>query len=325
MRKFVIALLTAALLTTFTGCGGTVGEHETLAPSKDAQHTILPAAGADPTAEPEETPVLTAEVTADPLVFETGGKDFCCALKPGELKYFDIDKDGKGDAVLFETNLNGDEGAYSLTVTLAGKPETPFHYSTWGYDGRAWVVDSDPNDDRLEIICCDDGPSGDPSGVAIRLRDDGSEFSQFEIGGIRNLNNAGEFDFSSENGFETIYETVLFGTNFPDARIRITSSGIKLLTKGYMYPAERSYVLKRDMKARILNDDGSDGEKYTIPVNTEITPVYSDDYDEDATYIVVRIPDGRLAKVSVESGEEGAGWYIDGVDQYSYADFPMEG
>ena len=47
--------------------------------------------------------------------------------------------------------------------------------------------------------------------------------------------------------------------------------------------------------------------------------MYTDD-DYEATFVVVRLGDGRLAKVTIERAEYS--YTINGIDQFEYADFP---
>ena len=130
------------------------------------------------------------------------------------------------------------------------------------------------------------------------------------------------FVFSSEEGFEVVSWSFVLGSNDLSARVRVGADGIELLSGVWTFARPHEYTLKLELPVTLLNEDGTEGESYTVPVGETITPVYTDD-DYAATYAVVRLGDGRLAKIEIEMEQNL--YYINGIHQMEYADFIDEG
>ena len=130
------------------------------------------------------------------------------------------------------------------------------------------------------------------------------------------------FVFSSEEGFEVVSWSFVLGSNDLSARVRVGADGIELLSGVWTFARPHEYTLKLELPVTLLNEDGTEGESYTVPVGETISPVYTDD-DYEATFVVVRLGDGRLAKIEIEMEQNL--YYINGIHQMEYADFIDEG
>lgn len=318
MKKALSLIVVFVMLLTLAAC--TPGVHPTVSPTDGAQ-TEAPAATDDGAATEEATEAPTEEATEAPV---TGSVDYCMALTPDEALTCDVDFDGLDDTVLLETVSKNeyDEYEYKLVLTRGADAENPKEYDVERcYDCFAWVIDSDASDSRLEVILSFVQDSDDWTSAAMRVNDDGSDVSVFED--WVSIGISAECPFTTENGFAVSRQTDIFGTTYITANARVTAKGFEILTD-YAYPTEQdeelfARELKRDMDVVILNEDGSEGESYTVPAGEKVIPVRTD----DASFLDLKLPDGRLGRVTVEvkTGDEW-GIYINGVNQDEYADMP---
>ena len=211
-----------------------------------------------------------------------------------------------------------------MTITMGADPYNPYEdhtgETTWGC---AWIIDSDPDDGRLEVLVTNEGQSGDPESAIYRAISGGDEIEKLFTGGVRlNGEDPESFVFSSEEGFEVVSWSFVLGSNDLSARVRVGADGIELLSGVWTFARPHEYTLKLELPVTLLNEDGTEGESYTVPAGETITPVYTDD-DYAVTYAVVRLGDGRLAKIEIEMEQNL--YYINGIHQMEYADFIDEG
>ena len=171
------------------------------------------------------------------------------------------------------------------------------------------------------LITHDGESSCDSESDVLRAESSSDEIERIRIwGGVKlSGEDPASFVFSSEEGFEIYVGTNVFGDNCLYARVRVSENGVEYLNEEYPFSNPHEYTLKLELPVTLLNEDGTEGESYTVPVGETISPVYTDD-DYEATFVVVRLGDGRLAKVTIERAEYS--YTINGVDQFEYADFP---
>ena len=323
MKKAITVILAIFLILSLAACANeTVNSPEPTGSPSEA-HTP------EPTEESTPTPTATIAVTEDPTATPEssptpnddqilkGGRDFWIALENGVTYYCDIDGDGLVDSVLF-TYSEYDPG---VIITRGADPYNPYDYECGAYWGCAWIIDSDPDDGRLEGPEEHQGRSGDRERATQHALSGGDEIERIRIwGGVKlSGEDPASFVFSSEEGFEIYVGTNVFGDNCLYARVRVSENGVEYLNEEYPFSNPHEYTLKLELPVTILNEDGTEGESYTVPVGETISPVYTDD-DYEATFVVVRLGDGRLAKVTIERAEYS--YTINGVDQFEYADFP---
>ena len=318
MKKAITVILAIFLILSLAACANeTVNSPEPTGSPSEAP-TL------EPTDAPTEVPTPTPESspTPDEDLILKGGRDFWVALENGVTYYCDIDGDGLVDSVLFSEEASNEYyRVYYVTITMGADPYNPYEYhtgeTTWGC---AWIIDSDPDDGRLEVLVTNEGQSGDPESAIYRAISGGDEIEKLFTGGVRlNGEDPESFVFSSEEGFEVVSWSFVLGSNDLSARVRVGADGIELLSGVWTFARPHEYTLKLELPVTLLNEDGTEGESYTVPVGETISPVYTDD-DYEATFVVVRLGDGRLAKVTIERAEYS--YTINGVDQFEYADFP---
>ena len=318
MKKAITVILAIFLILSLAACANeTVNSPE---PTGSPSEAPTP----EPTDAPTEAPTPTPESspTPDDDRILKGGRDFWVALENGVTYYCDIDGDGLVDSVLFSEEASNEYyRVYYVTITMGADPYNPYEYhtgeTTWGC---AWIIDSDPDDGRLEVLVTNEGQSGDPESAIYRAISGGDEIEKLFTGGVRlNGEDPESFVFSSEEGFEVVSWSFVLGSNDLSARVRVGADGIELLSGVWTFARPHEYTLKLELPVTLLNEDGTEGESYTVPVGETISPVYTDD-DYEATFVVVRLGDGRLAKVTIERVEYS--YSINGVDQFEYADFP---
>ena len=312
MKKAITVILAIFLILSLAACANeTVNSPE---PTGSPSEAPTP----EPTDAPTEAPTPTPESspTPDDDQILKGGRDFWIALENGVTYYCDIDGDGLVDSVLF-TYSEYDPG---VIITRGADPYNPYDYECGAYWGCAWIIDSDPDDGRLEVLVTNEGQSGDPESAIYRAISGGDEIEKLFTGGVRlNGEDPESFVFSSEEGFEVVSWSFVLGSNDLSARVRVGADGIELLSGVWTFARPHEYTLKLELPVTLLNEDGTEGESYTVPVGETISPVYTDD-DYEATFVVVRLGDGRLAKVTIERAEYS--YTINGIDQFEYADFP---
>ena len=318
MKKAITVILAIFLILSLAACA-----NETMnSPEPTGSPSEAPTP--EPTDAPTEAPTPTPESspTPDDDRILKGGRDFWVALENGVTYYCDIDGDGLVDSVLFSEEASNEYyRVYYVTITMGADPYNPYEYhtgeTTWGC---AWIIDSDPDDGRLEVLVTNEGQSGDPESAIYRAISGGDEIEKLFTGGVRlNGEDPESFVFSSEEGFEVVSRSFVLGSNDLSARVRVGADGIELLSGVWTFARPHEYTLKLELPVTLLNEDGTEGESYTVPVGETISPVYTDD-DYEATFVVVRLGDGRLAKVTIERAEYS--YTINGVDQFEYADFP---
>ena len=318
MKKAITVILAIFLILSLAACANeTVNSPE---PTGSPSEAPTP----EPTDAPTEAPTPTPESspTPDDDRILKGGRDFWVALENGVTYYCDIDGDGLVDSVLFSEEASNEYyRVYYVTITMGADPYNPYEYhtgeTTWGC---AWIIDSDPDDGRLEVLITNEGQSGDPESAIYRAISGGDEIEKLFTGGVKlNGQDPESFVFSSEEGFEVVSWSFVLGSNDLSARVRVGADGIELLSGVWTFARPHEYTLKLELPVTLLNEDGTEGESYTVPVGETISPVYTDD-DYEATFVVVRLGDGRLAKVTIERAEYS--YTINGIDQFEYADFP---
>ena len=321
MKKAITVILAIFLILSLAACANeTVNSPEpTGSPSEAPTPEPTDAPTEEPTATPESSP------TPDEDLILKGGRDFWVALENGVTYYCDIDGDGLVDSVLFSEEASNEYyRVYYVTITMGADRYNPSEYhtgeTTWGC---AWIIDSNPDDGRLEVLVTNEGQSGDPESAIYRAISGGDEIEKLFTGGVRlNGEDPESFVFSSEEGFEVVSWSFVLGSNDLSARVRVGADGIELLSGVWTFARPHEYTLKLELPVTLLNEDGTEGESYTVPVGETITPVYTDD-DYAATYAVVRLGDGRLAKIEIEMEQNL--YYINGIHQMEYADFIDEG
>ena len=331
MKKAITVILAIFLILSLAACANeTVNSPEpTGSPSEAPTPEPTDAPTEAPTPTPTATIAVTEEPTATPESSPTpnddqilkGGRDFWIALENGVTYYCDIDGDGLVDSVLF-TYSEYDPG---VIITRGADPYNPYDYECGAYWGCAWIIDSDPDDGRLEVLITHDGESScDSESDVLRAESGSDEIERIRIwGGVKlGGEDPASFVFSSEEGFEIYVGTNVFGDNCLYARVRVSENGVEYLNEEYPFSNPHEYTLKLELPVTLLNENGTEGESYTVPVGETITPVYTDD-DYAVTYAVVRLGDGRLAKIEIEMEQNL--YYINGIHQMEYADFIDEG
>lgn len=318
MKKALSLIVVFVMLLTLAAC--TPGVHPAVSPTDGAQ-TEAPAATDDGAATEEATEAPTEDATEAPV---TGIADYCSPLNPDEPLNCDVDFDGLNDTVELVSGEKNewDEYECKIVLTRGCDAENPTEYAVERcYDCFAWVIDSDAADSRLEVIVTFVQDSDDWTSAALRVNDDGSAVSVFEDWFCISISD--EHPFTTAEGFVISRPTDIFGTTYINANARVNSEGFTAITN-YTYSYEGnedafSRELVRDLDVVIVNEDGSEGESYTVPTGEFVIPVRTD----ASSYLDLLLPDGRLGRVSVEikTGEEW-GIFINGVNQDEYAVMP---
>ena len=282
-------------------------------PAKTEEATEAPVVTDEPTAEPTEEPA--EEPTEEPAV---GVADLCMPLELGKEVTVDLDFDGVDDTVLLREERQGEyDNDYILTIDAGSGSNTIEYPVANAYDCQGWVLDCDPADSRLEVVIDFVQDSEDYTCKAFRVNAAGSGFDVYEEGYCILID--GEHPFTSEGGFTADRQHDILGTTDLGFSGAVGENGFKALTPMSYNGYPEGLELKRDMELTVVNEDGSLGEKITVPAGETIAP-----YETDGeSYVDVRTPDGRIgrAEVKISTGDE---WciYINGVDQDEYANIP---
>lgn len=288
MKRLIIILLTFLLVFTLASCSSL----KMLTKDGEGGGTHTEASETEPDSEE------TAEPTSPPPP-STGVEDYCMELETEKLYSVDLDYDGLPDTVYIEAFPAEDElFSYRVNVGIATKPgrlcirdvkPTP--------DFHVWIVDCDPSDSRLEVLI-----SFSEDGVwmseAIRVREAGGDTDRFTD--YLHIRDDLASNFSSDGGFIAFSSTKILGSSALIAKMKVDRNGFHTNQDDFTYYSDSdqslSLKLKRNMDAVLLNSDGTDGEEYTIPKGDTIIAVRTD----RSTYVIVCLPDGRLARVSIE-------------------------
>ena len=235
MKKAITVILAIFLILSLAACANeTVNSPE---PTGSPSEAPTP----EPTDAPTEAPTPTPESspTPDDDRILKGGRDFWVALENGVTYYCDIDGDGLVDSVLFSEEASNEYyRVYYVTITMGADPYNPYEYhtgeTTWGC---AWIIDSDPDDGRLEVLITHDGESScDSESDVLRAESSSDEIERIRIwGGVKlSGEDPASFVFSSEEGFEIYVGTNVFGDNCLYARVRVSENGVEYL-QGYYF------------------------------------------------------------------------------------------
>ena len=304
---------------------------ETEAPTSVPEATEeAPAATDEPiaTEEPIVTEAPTAEPTAEPI---PARGCFCDRLQFNLTYRYDIDFDGLPDTVYIDRTEQDDWiEEYVLTITLGRAPDAPFTYSVSSINGLyAYAMDCYPDDNRLEIMLSWDELSYDWTTVAFRLSDGGTEIREYQefFGVWPELVR----EFSEEYGFTAVASTDILGTHDISAAWKIGESGFVMTSEDYVYSltgeSEYDWIrLKKKLEVEIIDEAGNVTGSAELKKGDYIEP-FSTDCE---TYAVVRLEDGRLARVQIEVRSwaeygDNCGIFINGRDQDHYAELNYAG
>lgn len=96
----------------------------------------------------------------------------------------DINKDGKEETVLYQVTSDGETGETQIVFTIDGQDFSSDLEMESPYSDAYYIVDVDKNDDYMEIVLLDYGPSDDPMSNFYRYHADGTLES---LGGVSDL------------------------------------------------------------------------------------------------------------------------------------------
>lgn len=343
MKKLIAVFLVLAMLLPLSGCirlesvlealtetdAPTSAPEATEAPSEtEAPATEEPAATEIPTEAPTEEPAPTEAPTAEPV---PSRGCFCDQLQFNVTYRYDLDFDGMPDTLYIERTVK-DEWVeeFVLSITLGCAPSEPFTYTVSSMNGLdAYVMDCYPDDGRLEIMLSWDEMSYDWTTVAFRVIDGGTAIqgSQEYFGVWPELVR----EFSEEYGFIAVAVTDILGTHDVSAAWKIAGSGFVMTSDDYVYSltgeSEYDWIrLKKKLNVELIDEEGNVTGKKDLKKGDYIEPVSTD----CATYVVVRLEDGRLARIEIEVRTwaeygDNCGIFINGRDQDYYADLNYAG
>lgn len=319
MKRIISGILIVLFALVFTACQSPAapkpadGPAKTEEPAEEPTEAPVEEPTEEPVEEPTEEPV--EEPTEEPAV---GVADLCIPLELGKEVTVDLDFDGVDDTVLLREERQGEyDNDYILTITPGSGSNTIEYPVANAYDCQGWVLDCDAGDGRLEVVIDFVQDSEDYTCKAYRVNAAGSGFDEYEEGYCILID--GEHPFTTEGGFTADRQHDILGTTFLRFSGAVGENGFKALTPMSYNGYPEGLELKRDMEFTVVNEDGSLGEKITVPAGETIAP-----YETDGeSYVDVRMPDGRIgrAEVKISTGDE---WciYINGVDQDEYANIP---
>ena len=348
MKRILIAasILLAALMLFGCANGKTPAE-ATPAPTAEASaptEAPTPEPTAAPTAEP--TPEPTAEPTPKPTPIP-GEADLCIPLDTKGTTQADIDFDGRPDIFeFFSRAVEGcDAPSYELIVRTAAGAQYDLDLSVCD-EIYAWIVDCDPTDGRAEVIVTSRYITDDWATCGLRLDPYKSAFKYYdEAFGVSMA-----FSFTSEGGLAVLNKTTILGPRKLSARATLDDDGFRLLTEGWDYIDNASFILKQKIKVQlvnddrshvrdkslrlpddlktmdvnghggVVNDDGSLGDTVSVKSGKKLTPLSTD----GESWVTVLLPDGSTGRMTVEikEGPDEWGVFLNGKDQDTIAYLP---
>ncbi len=336
-RFFVItlALMLTLAAASFAGCTHNGRPDAAEKPEKPPEMTAAPAGETDPLPEASAAPTDEPEPTSDNALDQrpvglpegtvTGGADLCIELVSGETVNCDIDGDERLDTLLFnDISEAGDDRHFMVTVSRGACPDEQESLEAFSIEGHAWIVDCDLDDGRLEIILTDDGESGDPSSSVMRVDAAGKEIEIFRIPGVIIDE---ESPFTSENGFRTISETGLMGSQFIESHMRIGADGPELTEEGWRFTeVGAGYEARKELTATLLDNNGEPAGEAVIAKGERVRPVLTDgEYARRSTYVVLELEDGSRVRMDVTFNEETYQVMLNGEEQFACFRLPDEG
>ncbi|MBR4658614.1 MAG: hypothetical protein IKP26_05105 [Clostridia bacterium] len=318
MKRIITIICAIALISCFCACTESTGPSskpgDAPVNTDGAEITEAPAVTDEP--EVTEAPVVTDEpvVTSEPSVRVklTHNEPYTC----------DIDFDGIEDTLLLELEEGEWDYTGKFTVTLGAEGSAPFECKIdYCIDSEAYIIDSDPSDNRLDILFWYVQESESYTSYVCRVNKDGS--------GIASEEGSFRFDISDPltlpNAFTVFCESDILGTRSLKANAVAGENGMELITP-YSYSESNEWygkmTLKKDLTVTIVNSDGTLGEEVTVPVGTELMPLYTD----MSTYADLSLPDGRTGRVSVTitTGDDW-GICLNGENQDEFFDIMYAG
>ncbi len=314
MKKLIALIIAMSMAFALAAC--------TNSPAPSAN---VPTEAPEMTGEPSEAPETTdtSEETAAPDQTEaageiTGIRDYCMPLKIDEEFTTDLDFDGIEDTVLLRLDRKDEYDAdYTIIVTRGADPEHPAEEQiTNVYEVRAWVIDCDETDSRLEVIWTDEYDSNDYSCGALRVVDSGDRIVSFGDGLDISIDE--DHPFTSNLGFYASCRTEVLGTSYLPAWFKVSSdSFVNICDFSYGEDAE-PMTLKRSITLKLLDDAGRPGEEVTLNEGDSLIPFETDLINE----VTFKLDDGRLAiaELEVRITEDEFGVYLNGINQDEYFD-----
>ena len=320
MKRILIAasILLAALMLFGCANGKTPAE-ATPAPTAEAA-----APTEAPTGEPTEAPTAepTPEPTAEPTPTPTpipGEADLCIPLDTKGTTQADIDFDGRPDIFeFFSRAVEGcDAPSYELIVRTAAGAQYDLDLSVCD-EIYAWIVDCDPTDGRAEVIVTSRYITDDWATCGLRLDPYKSAFKYYDE--AFGVSMALEDSFTSEGGLAVLNKTTIWGPRKLSARATLDDDGFRLLTEGWDYIDNASFILKQKIKVQLVNDDGSLGDTVSVKSGKKLTPLSTD----GESWVTVLLPDGSTGRMTVEikEGPDEWGVFLNGKDQDTIAYLP---
>lgn len=315
MKRFVCIILSLLFALSFAACAKKPDEP---APETTAEPT--PEATEEPTPEATEepTPKPTPEPTPEPV---RGIKDFCMELDTDSVNKCDIDFDGVDDSVIFRSAVADDAGSKNYEITiLTFKGATHVIELDQVMNLRAWIIDCDPEDGRMEVLICRSEDAYSYT-LGMRLNDGFNGFTGYPS--AMGVDTEITQKFTSEGGFPVIDSTLVFGTWDISGFAAITKDGFTVLSDEFFYSGDASFKLKRDITVELVNEDGSIGEEITVKKGEKIAP-YSTDNE---SFVKVVLPDGRIGRMNVRIVDTPDAWgiYLNDVRQEYIANISYGG
>lgn len=263
----------------------------------------------EPTIEP------TVEPNDDPAVYSH------IQLEEGVSVICDIDMNGIDDEVRYDdlsAYMDSYIAAYRITINLgseSGEAQVFTQTHTFANVNLATVaiVECDPNDGRLEVIACYAFDSDNYITYAYRVTADGNAISESHIdAGLC----GGEAKLYFENGALNMFvRTDILGTTDVFCQYTIDSDGFKLISEYYSYAPNVPVGVIAAFTANAVNEDGTI-EEFVLTPGMTIVPLQTD----CRSYVLVKIPDGRNAVISIEFPGDTSFPYINGQPQHDFLD-----
>ena len=149
------------------------------------------------------------------------------------------------------------------------------------------------------------------------MKDDGSDFDVFtreiDLGSGAWWYHGAEEDYvyRAKDGLPFGIRTDILGTYFVASYFTVTKDGIEFLSDDFIYGYVWELTLVKELTVTLDN-----GKTVTVPVGAKVTP-YSTDR---ATYVRVKLEDGRIGRVEVTFGNPDYPFpvFLNGVQQDEY-------
>lgn len=310
MKKITAYILMLCLVFTcafaLTACKGN-DVNETPKPSE--------APTDEPTNEPDDEP--TEAPTDEPDTDPTAELLAQAAHTGYELGYdspleIDFDGDGITDTILVTSETEPESGDFTVyvTVTLGCDSENPYVYeSAISYFAKVLLVDSNPEDGRLEVVIATTFDSDDSCIDVLRANG----------GKVESLNEWCCFQSYEDGVMSVLIRTDIMGTNSYCASAVIGDRGITVLPDEYELVGHLDCEVIDSIDVLVYDEES---ETFCITRTLEVGETVYAYATDAASYVLLVLGDGSLARLDFELDEEICIPVINGRYQHEYFTIP---